>query len=93
LLAGGGYEPCFPRRDSQRQAPISQAKRQIKDSSALEGLIASTEPEFVAVQEWGGYEHAALRSASGWHVHASTHLFFASRYPIQKVVDLGDDSM
>ncbi len=59
------------------------------DAKVLENLTAATAPDIVAVQEWGGYERAALRFAPGWHVHATSRLFLASRYPIKKIVDLG----
>jgi endonuclease/exonuclease/phosphatase (EEP) superfamily protein YafD len=63
------------------------------DPKPLEDLIAAAAPDIVAIQEWNGYERAALRSAPGWHVHATPRLFLASRHPIKKTVELGDDSM
>jgi vancomycin resistance protein VanJ len=63
------------------------------DPKPLEDLIAALAPDIVAIQEWNGYERAALRSAPGWHIHATPRLFLASRHPINKAVELGADSM
>ena len=63
------------------------------DPQALEDLITDGSPDIVAVQEWGGYERAAIRSTPGWHIHATQRLFLASRYPIKKTFELGGDSM
>jgi endonuclease/exonuclease/phosphatase (EEP) superfamily protein YafD len=63
------------------------------DPKPLEDLIATVEPDIIAVQEWGGYERTSLRSAPDWHVHATPRLFLASRNPIKKTVELGKDSM
>jgi endonuclease/exonuclease/phosphatase family metal-dependent hydrolase len=63
------------------------------DPGPLEELIARHLPDVVAVQEWPGAGRSALRSAPGWHVHATSRLFLASRHPILRAVELGGDSM
>jgi endonuclease/exonuclease/phosphatase (EEP) superfamily protein YafD len=63
------------------------------DPKLLEDLIAAAEPDVVAVQEWPASGRSALKSAPGWHTHATPRLFLASRHPIRKAVELGHDSM
>jgi endonuclease/exonuclease/phosphatase (EEP) superfamily protein YafD len=63
------------------------------DPKPLEDLIAAAAPDIIAIQEWRGYERAALRTDPGWHVHATPRLFLASRHPIKKAVELGGNSM
>jgi len=63
------------------------------DPGPLEALVAATRPDVVAVQEWPGSERSALRADPGWHVHSTPRLFLASRHPIQKAVELGDNSV
>lgn len=62
------------------------------DPKLLEDLINNAELDIVAIQEWNGHDRAALRSASGWHVHSTPKLFLASRYPIKKTAELGGES-
>jgi vancomycin resistance protein VanJ len=62
------------------------------DPNSLEDLIFSSDSDIVAIQEWQGYEKSVLRFDPAWHVHNSLGQFLASRYPIQKVVQLGEDS-
>jgi endonuclease/exonuclease/phosphatase (EEP) superfamily protein YafD len=63
------------------------------DPAALDLLIVSERPDVIAIQEWPGSVDSSLKSEPDWHVHATPRLFVASRHPIRKVVDLGDNSM
>jgi endonuclease/exonuclease/phosphatase family metal-dependent hydrolase len=51
---------------------------------ALDRLLAETQPDVVALQEWGGRPeaHAAL-SSPGWHFVRDANLFLASRHPVR----------
>jgi vancomycin resistance protein VanJ len=62
------------------------------DPESLENLIAASNLDIVAIQEWNGHAHSPLRTIPGWHVHPDSRLFLASRYPIRKVEELGTDS-
>lgn len=63
------------------------------DPGALDNLVAATNPDVVAVQEWPGSAHSALRTAPGWYTHPGSRLFLASRHPIRGAVKLGRNSM
>jgi endonuclease/exonuclease/phosphatase (EEP) superfamily protein YafD len=60
---------------------------------ALENQILLDWPDVVAVQEWRGAEATSLRKEPEWHIHSNPRLFLASRHPIRKTVELGDNSM
>jgi endonuclease/exonuclease/phosphatase (EEP) superfamily protein YafD len=59
----------------------------------FEELIATHEPDVVAVQEWPESARSALLSAPEWHVRATPRLFLASRHPVRRATELGSDSM
>jgi endonuclease/exonuclease/phosphatase (EEP) superfamily protein YafD len=63
------------------------------DPKPLEDLVSGLEPDIVAIQEWQGWDRSALKTALGWHVHATPRLFLASRHPIERAIELGDNSM
>jgi vancomycin resistance protein VanJ len=63
------------------------------DPIVLEDLIEAADLDIVAVQEWNAFHRAALRNDPSWYVHANPRLFLASRHPITKVHELGEDSM
>ena len=62
------------------------------DPAQFEALIADSDVDVVAVQEWAGAGRSALRTIPGWYVHNSERLFLASRYPIRAAIALGDHS-
>jgi vancomycin resistance protein VanJ len=59
----------------------------------LEDLIAAEQPDMVAIQEWSGADQSSFHNDPNWHISMVPHLFFASRHPIRRVVELGRDSM
>jgi vancomycin resistance protein VanJ len=63
------------------------------DPEALEKFVVAAEPDFVVVQEWPGSEHSVLKTIPGWHSHATSRQFLASRYRIKQAVVLGHSSM
>jgi endonuclease/exonuclease/phosphatase (EEP) superfamily protein YafD len=63
------------------------------DPGPLEALVADARPDVVSVQEWPGSGRSSLQTNPDWHVHATPRQFLASRHPIRRAVDLGDDSM
>jgi endonuclease/exonuclease/phosphatase (EEP) superfamily protein YafD len=63
------------------------------DPKALEDVVAATEPDVVVVQEWRGSDRTVLKTAPGWHIHATPRQFLASRHLILRAVELGHDSM
>jgi vancomycin resistance protein VanJ len=63
------------------------------DPKALENVVATTEPDIVVVQEWQGSDRSVLNTTPGWHIHATSRQFLASRYRIQRAVELGHTSM
>jgi endonuclease/exonuclease/phosphatase (EEP) superfamily protein YafD len=58
----------------------------------LEALVQGSGTDVVALQEWPEAEASSLGTGPGWHRHATPRLFLASRFPIQRVTDLGLDS-
>lgn len=63
------------------------------DAAALERLLAETEPDVVAVQEWLSPDQGGVFARGGWHVHSAQDVFLASRFPIRQATTLGDYSM
>jgi vancomycin resistance protein VanJ len=59
------------------------------DAARVERLVTETEPDIVALQEWPESNHTPYLTGPGWHWHRTPRLFLASRYPIQRVVNLG----
>ena len=60
------------------------------DVPEVEGLIGSTWPDVIAIQEWIGSRDSRIKSDPAWHVHAGENLYLASRHPIRRVVHLGE---
>jgi endonuclease/exonuclease/phosphatase family metal-dependent hydrolase len=60
--------------------------------AALEHLVAQTDPDVVALQEWPRQSDSALLTGPGWHAHRTHGLFLASRHPILRADILGNDS-
>ncbi len=58
----------------------------------LEELLAETNPNIIALQEWRMSAPLALLSDPGWHVDQTERLFLASRFPIHRPTVLGLDS-
>jgi len=63
------------------------------DPGPLDELVAATNPDVVAVQEWSAAAHSALGTDPAWHIHPGSRLFLASRHPIRSAVQLGHASM
>jgi endonuclease/exonuclease/phosphatase (EEP) superfamily protein YafD len=59
----------------------------------LDALLDEARPDIVALQEWPGWNKSELLAGRQWHVHESSVLFLASRFPIRQVTELGHDSM
>ncbi|HEY7424519.1 MAG TPA: endonuclease/exonuclease/phosphatase family protein [Gemmataceae bacterium] len=59
----------------------------------LEHLLATTQPDVVAVQEWREASPSAYFPKSEWHTHEASNLFLACRGPIRPATRIGDDSM
>jgi vancomycin resistance protein VanJ len=59
---------------------------------ALDDMIDRVQPDVVAIQEWPGEKESQLKYSREWHVKSNSGLFFASRHPIRKVVELGGHS-
>jgi endonuclease/exonuclease/phosphatase (EEP) superfamily protein YafD len=58
----------------------------------VDGLIQSTWPDVVAIQEWVGARDSRLKTDPAWHFHATENLYLASRHPIRRVAELGNRS-
>jgi len=63
------------------------------DAGRLDQLLEETQPDIVALQEWPGWKKSQVLAGHQWHVHPSSVLFLASRFPIRKVTEIGRDSM
>ena len=63
-----------------------------QDSALVDQLVITTQPDFVALQEWSGSRKSALLTDPDWHCHWSPKQFLASRYPIVRTMELGHDS-
>lgn len=62
------------------------------NSLPLDDLVAGTSPDVVALQEWPEDNASAVLADRDWHVHRTSVLFLASRYPIVKTELLGRHS-
>jgi endonuclease/exonuclease/phosphatase (EEP) superfamily protein YafD len=58
------------------------------DPAPLDHLLAETQPDVVALQEWTPAAPSEVLAAGEWHVHEGRRLFLASRYPIRSATDL-----
>jgi len=63
------------------------------NAASLKRLLAETQPDIVAIQEWGGLNQSEFFPESEWHVHTAPSLFLASRFPLREATELGRDSM
>jgi endonuclease/exonuclease/phosphatase (EEP) superfamily protein YafD len=97
IIAGPVMGFCLPSQDFFASPPAGMRFRVLTcnmhyikaDAARLEGLVAETEPDIVALQEWPESNHAPLLTGPGWHTNRTPRLFLASRYPIRRAVDLG----
>lgn len=64
------------------------AHRGLLDSKAFADLIASVNPDVVAVQEWTSKHLVAFAAQDGWNVLRDDELCLISRFPIRKVEDV-----
>ena len=60
------------------------------DPAALAALIASSEPDLVALQSWNPQHDPAVFASGDWYVREEGQLCLASRYPIRRAELLGD---
>lgn len=63
------------------------------DPDNLDRLVTEARPDIVALQEWPGWKRSRVLAESDLHVHKTDRLFLASRYPLRRVVELGEHSM
>jgi endonuclease/exonuclease/phosphatase (EEP) superfamily protein YafD len=64
-----------------------------RDLARLELLLAETQPDVVALQEWPEKKRRAAFPPDEWHLHGTSELFLASRSPIRNPKMLGEHSM
>ena len=57
-------------------------------TDALAAIVAASQPDVVAIQEWPAQHIPPAFTRSNWHFAVNGELFLASRYPISKVTDL-----
>jgi endonuclease/exonuclease/phosphatase (EEP) superfamily protein YafD len=62
------------------------------DSTPLDDLLATSQPDVVALQEWNESNYSTLLTGDEWHIHRTNRLFLASRYALGKVKELGASS-
>jgi vancomycin resistance protein VanJ len=105
LFAGGGLALfpvmglCLPwrsvmAREANAAAPhlrvlTCNIHRDALDADAFASLIATTQPDVIALQEWTSRYQTIFTEQDGWHVLRDEELCLASRYPIRKVKDIG----
>jgi endonuclease/exonuclease/phosphatase family metal-dependent hydrolase len=63
------------------------------DADALARLVAESQPDVVAAQEWWLGSESTVFRQPGWHVRVDGGLCLASRYPIQGAGTLGCDEL
>jgi endonuclease/exonuclease/phosphatase family metal-dependent hydrolase len=98
VLPATGFN--FPWRSIAASAPAGKSLRVMTlnmhyshaNPERLDALIAETEPDIIAIQEWPGCEHFRLKDKFHTHNEALGRLFLASRHPIARVTSLGGNS-
>lgn len=101
LIAGPVMGFCLPWQQLMQSAPPGKTLRVLTcnmhyshdDPGLLDRLVADTSPDVVAVQEWPASKRSVLHTTPGWHINQDWRLFLASRYPIRRVIELGENSM
>jgi endonuclease/exonuclease/phosphatase (EEP) superfamily protein YafD len=62
------------------------------NATAVEALVASSQPDVVALQEWREPAGPTAPHWDGWHVDRQPGLFLASRFPIRRADRIGRTS-
>ncbi len=101
VVAGPVTGLCVPWRALLSPAPAGPRLRVLTcnlhgskavDPRTLEALVRESGADVVALQEWPEAGESSLGDWPGWHRHAAPGLFLASRFPVLRVSELGEDS-
>ncbi len=79
---------AIPHSQSGQRIRVLTCNLHRQDAGALAAVVAATQPDVVAIQEWSGLQPLPAFGRGDWHCSVVGELLLASRFPILKVDNL-----